>query len=58
LGQDHDAGRFHAVVDEDIRVAVNIDPGFVNGFQGNRPKWPLIYLFQDTLDRHRKAKRN
>jgi hypothetical protein len=50
--KDHDAGCFYAVVDEDIRFAVNLDPGSVNRFQGNRPKWFLIYSFQDTLDRH------
>jgi hypothetical protein len=54
--KDHDAGCFHAIVDEDIRFAVNLDPGFVNRFQGNRPKWFLIYSFQDTLDRHANAK--
>jgi hypothetical protein len=48
----HDAGCFHTVIDEDIRFAVNLDPGFVNGFEGNRPKWFLPYFFQDTLDRH------
>jgi hypothetical protein len=52
--KDHDAGCFHAVIDEDIRFAVNFDPGFVNGFKGNRPKWFLPYFFQDTLDRHMK----
>jgi len=50
--KDHDAGCFHAVVDEDIRFAVNLDPGFVDGFEGNRLKWALPYSFQDTLDRH------
>jgi len=55
--KDHDAGCFHAVVDEDIRFAVNFDPGFVNRFQGNGPKWFSIYSFQDTLDRHVKSKK-
>jgi hypothetical protein len=32
--KDHDAGCFSFVVDEDIRFAVNLDPGFVNRFQG------------------------
>ena len=41
--KDHDAGCFHAVVDEDIRVAVNLDPGFVNGLESDRPKWFLPY---------------
>jgi len=50
--KDHDTGCFHAVIDEDIRFAVNLDPGFVNGFKGNRLKWFLLYSFQDTLDRH------
>jgi hypothetical protein len=54
--KDHDAGCFNAVVDEDIRFAVNLDPGFVNRFQSNRPKWFLIYSFQDTLDRHPNSK--
>jgi hypothetical protein len=43
--KDHDTGCFHAVVDEDIRFAVNLDPSFVNRFHGNRPKWFLIYSF-------------
>jgi hypothetical protein len=50
--KDHYAGCFRAVVDEDIRFAVNLDPGFVNGFEGNRPKWFLRYSFQDALSRH------
>jgi hypothetical protein len=54
--EDHDAGCFHSVVDEDIRFAVNLDSGLVNRLQSNRPKWFLINSFQDTLDRHAKAK--
>jgi hypothetical protein len=55
--KDHDADCLHAVVDEDIRFAVNLDPSFLNRFHGNRPKWFLIYSFQDSLDRHAKSKR-
>jgi hypothetical protein len=55
--KDHDAGCFHAVQEKDIRFAVNLDPGFVNRLQGNRPKWFLIYSFQDTLDRHAKKQK-
>jgi hypothetical protein len=55
--KDHDAGCFYAVIDEDIRFAVNLDTGFVNRFHGNRPKWFLINSCQDTLDRHARNKR-
>jgi len=54
--KDHYGGCFRAVIDEDIRFAVNRDPGFVNGFEGNRPKWFLLYSFQDAFSRHANSK--
>ena len=32
----HNTGRFHAVVDEDVRFAVNIDAHSAKGLKGNR----------------------
>src|SRR5271165_2465012 len=50
--KDHDGRCFHAVIDEDIRFAFNLDPCSANGFEDNRSKWLLAYSFQNALGSH------
>jgi hypothetical protein len=50
--KDHDGRCFHAVIDEDIRFAFNLDPRSADGFEDNRSKWLLVYSFQNALSSH------